>query len=186
MDTPREVMFDVFHKNWSISNKDLAAAIVLDKAVTSGKSPRELIEVRSSLSRFVVHVRPGENVYGWIAPYDKCVPRVLSLVKGSRKPHASSDIIAALAGKGASRMRASLDAHGSDGALFANMVARVSASSTTSPADSAELSLALFVVAGCSGDARQAAEYTLGLAQKLARTAMLRTELASDDTVPDQ
>ena len=186
MDTPREIMFDVFHKHWGISNKDLATAILLDQAVAGGRSPRELIEVRSTLSRLVVHVQPGENVYGWIAPFDQCVPRVLSLVKTSRKPHASSDIITALTGKSALRMRESLDAHGGDGALFANMVARVSGSSTTSTADSAELILALTVVTGCTGDARQATEYTLGLAQRLARTAMLRTELADGGPIPGE
>lgn len=178
MDTPREVMFDAFHKTWGISNKDLASAIVLDEAVTSGKSPRELIEVRSTLSRLVVHVKPGEGYYGWIAPFEQCIYRTMALVKASRKPHANADIITALTGAHAARMRAALDAYGEDGALFANMAARVSGSTTTTPADSAELALALFVVAGCTGDARQAAEYTLGLAQRLAQSAMMRTKLA--------
>ena len=180
MDTPREVMFDAFHKVWGISNKDLASAILLDQSANSGKSPRELIEVRSTLSRLVVHVKPGENFYGWIAPFDRCVTRSMSLVKGSRKPHANADIISALTGKQAARMRASLDAYGSDGALFANVAARVRESASTPPADSAELALALFLVAGCTGDAREAAEYTLGMAQRLAQAGMMRTKLAGD------
>ena len=181
MATPREVMFEEIYTNWAVSNKSLARAIVLHDSVTSGKSPLELIGVRSSLSRYVVHVQPGENIYGWIAPFEKVIPRVMSLLKQSRKPHGSDDIVDKLTGECSRVMRASLDAYGSDGALYANVAKRIRDGEMPNPADAAETALALFVVAGCLGDAREAARYTVDMMERLAMAAELRTRFSSDE-----
>lgn len=143
MGTPREVMFEKVYELWGVSNKALARAIVLHDSVTSGKSPLELIEVRSSLSRFVVHVEPGENVYGWIAPYEQSVPRVMALLKHAKRLNDSSSILSAMTGECAVAMRASLDEHGGDGALFANVAWRIASGEARSMADAAETALAL-------------------------------------------
>ncbi|MBQ9004660.1 MAG: FHA domain-containing protein [Eggerthellaceae bacterium] len=184
METPREVMFDLLQKRWHASNKDVARAIVLHESVTSGKAPVDLIETRSNLSRYVVHVEPGEGVYGWLAPYERSVPRVMGLVKKSKLPHGNADILAALTGEGAERMSASLDGFGGDGALYANVAERVSGSEVGGAADAAEVSLALFVVAGCTGDAREAARFALDMAKQRAMMRELRTNLSQDGDAP--
>ncbi len=181
MGTPREVMFEEIYLHWGVSNKALARAIVRHDSVTSGKSPVELIEVRSSLSRFVVHVNPGENVYGWIAPYEQVVPRVMALLKRSKKPHDSASILSALTGECAQAMRLSLEQHGDDGALFMNVARRIGEGEVSNNADAAETALALFVVAGCAGDAREAARYAVGMMDRLAMAAELRTRYASPE-----
>lgn len=181
MNTPREVMFEKIYEHWGVSNKALARAIVLHDSVTSGKSPLELIEVRSSLSRFVVHVNPGENVYGWIAPYDQSVPRVLALLKHSKQLNDNASILGAMTGECAAVMRASLAEHGGDGALFANVARRIGSGEVASLADAAETAVALFVVAGCSGDAREAARYAIDMMRHLAMAAELRTQAPLGD-----
>lgn len=185
METPREVLFRTMQEAWSISNKDLARAILLESSATSGKSPQELIEVRSSLSRFVVHVQPGECTYGWLAPYERSVPKVMGLLKRSRKPHASADIVGVLAGRGAADMRAALDACGLDGALYANASERFSREGAVSIADASELLLSLFTVTGCSGDPAVAAEYSIALAGKFAAGSALKTALPIESAAVD-
>ena len=184
METPREVLFRTMQEQWAISNKDLARAILMEGSVTSGKSPQELIEVRSSLSRFVVHVQPGECTYGWLAPYEQGVPKVMGLMKRSKRPHASHDIVAALSGDAAGDMRASFEAHGMDGALYANVSERLSRERAASAADASELITALFVVAGCAGNPTIAAEYAIGLASKLSAASALKTALPAE-SAPD-
>ena len=181
MGTPREVMFEEVYAHWGVSNKALARAVVLHDSVTSGKSPLELIEVRSSLSRFVVHVDPGENVYGWIAPYGQSVPRVMALLKQAKRLSDSASILSAMTGECAAAMRASLDEHGSDGALFANVARRIGSGEVGNLADAAETAVALFVVAGCTGDARQAARYAIDMMRHLAMAAELRTQVPMSD-----
>ena len=61
METPREIMFRAF-SDWGISNKELASLLLRRDSVTKGKAPIEQIETRSSLSRYVVHVQPGDYV----------------------------------------------------------------------------------------------------------------------------
>lgn len=180
METPREVLFRTMQENWAISNKDLARALLLEQAATSGKSPQELIEVRSSLSRFVVHVSPGEYTYGWLAPYEESVPKVMGLVKRSRRPHASADVVEALAEQGAADMRTAFDAHGLDGALYANVSGRFAQMGAESAADASELLLWLFVVAGCSGDPARAAECAVARAGSLAAASALKTALPAE------
>ena len=176
METPREVLFRTMQEKWAISNKDLARAILMEESVTSGKSPQELIEVRSSLSRFVVHVQPGEYTYGWLAPYEQSIPKVMGLVKRSKRPHSSLDIVSALS-DAAIDMRASFEAHKLDGALYANVSERFSREGAISAADASELMMALFVVAGCSGNSTAAAEYAIGLASRLSAASVLKTSL---------
>lgn len=185
METPREVLFRIMQEEWGVSNKDLAKAILLDESVTSGKSPQELIEVRSSLSRSVVHVAPGECTYGWLAAYDVSVPRVLGLVKQSKQPHSSDDMVGVLSGSARDDMRASLDAHGLDGALYSNMCSRFVQAGNLGAADLAELLLSLFVVAGCSGDPATAATFTTGLANRMAASSALKTSLPSEVIVQE-
>lgn len=175
METPREVLFRTMQEQWAISNKDLARAILMEGSATSGKSPQELIEVRSSLSRFVVHVQPGEYTYGWLAPFDQSVPKVMGLVKLSKRPHSSHDIVWVLSAIASNDMRASFDAFGLDGALYANASERLSREGALSEADASELMMALFVVAGCAGSPATAAEYAVGLANKLSASSALKT-----------
>ena len=179
METPREVLFRTMQENWGVSNKELARAILMEGSVTSGKSPQELIEVRSSLSRFVVHVQPGECTYGWLAPYEQSIPKVMSLIKRSKRPHASCEIVSVLSGAAAD-MRASFEAHRLDGALYANVSQRFSRGDALSEADAAELMTALFVVAGCSGSPTTAAEYAIGFASKLSAASALKTSLPAE------
>ncbi len=179
METPREVLFRTMQENWAISNKDLARAILMEGSVTSGKSPQELIEVRSSLSRFVVHVQPGEYTYGWLAPYEQAVPRVMVLIKRSKRPHSSRDIVSALS-DAATDMKASFEAHKLDGALYANVSERFSREGVVSAADASELMVALFVVAGCSGSSTSAVEYAIGLANKLSAASALKTSFPAE------
>ena len=180
METPREVLFRVMHDSWAISNKDLARAILMEEAVTSGKSPQELIEVRSSLSRFVVHVHPGEYTYGWLAPFESSVSKVMSLVRRSKKPHSSADIVLVLAGEAARDMRVAFDAAGLDGALYSNAVELFARKDVLSTADASELLLSLFVVAGCSGSPVQAVEYAVSAADRMAGAAALRTAMPDE------
>ena len=177
METPREVLFRTMQETWAISNKDLAHAILLEDSVTSGKSPQELVAVRSSLSRFVVHVQPGEYTYGWLAPLNESIPKVMALVKCSKRPHASADIIQVLGGRAADDMRASLDGFGLDGALYTNVSARFANDTVASPADVSEVLLTLFVAAGCLGDVAQAAQCAVSTADRLAAAMALRTAL---------
>lgn len=181
MNTPREVMFEELYRHWGVSNKALARAIVLHDSMTSGKSPLELIEVRSSLSRYVVHVEPGENVYGWIAPYEQSVPRVMALLKRSKGPNDSRSILDMMTGACAACMRTSLDERGGDGALFANVARRIGSGEMRNLADASETAVALFVVAGCTGDAREAARYAINMMRRLALAAELRTQTALGD-----
>lgn len=181
MATPREVMFEKVYEHWGVSNKALASAIVLRDSVTSGKSPLELIEVRSSLSRFVVHVGPGENVYGWIAPYEQSIPRVIALLKRSRRLNDNASILNMMTGECAEAMRASLAEHGGDGALLANVARRIGGGEVANLADAAETAVALFVVAGCSGDAREAAGYAIDMMKRLAMAAELKTQASLGD-----
>lgn len=186
METPREVLFRTMHEHWAINNKDLARAILMENSVTSGKSPQELIEVRSSLSRFVVHVKPDEYTYGWLAPFEQSIPKVMGLVKRSKRPHASRDIVDVLSGAAADDMRASFEAHGMDGALYANVVNRLSREGVASVADTSELITALFVVAGCSGNPTTAAEYAIGLANRLSVASALQTALPEETQSDNQ
>ena len=179
METPREVLFRTMQETWAISNKDLAHAILLEDSVTSGKSPQELVEVRSSLSRFVVHEQPGDYTYGWLAPFDASVPKVMGLIRQSKRPHMSTDIINALAGRAAADMRASLNAYGLDGALYANVSNRFARDEAASAADISELLLNLFVAAGCLGDPAQAAECAIATANRLAATSAFKTTMAA-------
>lgn len=167
-----------------ISNKDLAHAILLEDSVTSGKSPRELVEVRSSLSRFVVHVQPGEYTYGWLSSLDISVPKVMSLVKRSKRPHAGADIVQVLAGQAAADMRMALDGHGLDGALYTNVSERFSNDNAISDADKSELLLSLFTAAGCLGDPAKAATCAVTVANRLAASSALKTALPVQIDVP--
>jgi len=179
METPREVLFRTMQEKWTVSNKELARAILMGESVTSGKSPQELIEVRSTLSRFVVHVQPGECTYGWLAPYEQSVPKVLGLIKRSKRPHSSHDIVSVLSDTTAD-MRASFEAHMLDGVLYANASERFSREGALSAADASELMTALFVVAGCSGSPTTAAEYAIGLASRLSAASALKTSLPAE------
>jgi len=183
METPREVLFRTMQEAWAISNKDLAHAILLEDSVTSGKSPQELVEVRSSLSRFVVHVQPGEYTYGWLAPLNTSIPKVMALVKRSKHPHSSADLVRTLGGQGAADMRAALDAYGLDGALYTNVSARFASDTAASPADVSELLLTLFTATGCLGDVVQAAQCAISVADRLAASAMLKTALPSQANI---
>ena len=40
METPREVLFRTMQEKWTVSNKELARAILMEESVTSGKSPQ--------------------------------------------------------------------------------------------------------------------------------------------------
>lgn len=180
MDTPREVMFQVLRDRWSISNRDLALAILREESVTQGKSPQELIQVRSSLSRYVVHVQPGDYTYGWLAPFETSVPKVMGLIKRSNNAHENVDIIGFLAGPACKMMCDSLEERGLDDSLYANVASRFTDEGNGNPADLAELQVALFVVCGCLGDPVKATEYTVEAARRLASAAALRTSLATD------
>ncbi len=181
MNTPRETLFEEINAHWGINNKELARAIVKRDSATSGRSPLQLIEVRSSLSRSVVHVAPGENVYGWLAPYEQSVPRVMALLKRAKKLNGNDDILDKLTGDCAQSMRASLDAYGQDGALYQNTAARIRSGALASPADAAETALALFLVAGCAGNAREAARFVIDMMERLAMPAEMQTRFATDE-----
>ena len=177
MATPREVMFDVMGDQWNISNKDLASMILSDKAVTKGKSPLELAQVRSSLSRYVVHVQPGEYCYRWLAPFEVSIPKVVSACKHAETCSSNREIVEYLGGEGCRLMKTSLDEHGLDGALYANTAARIAAGDIKSDADAAELSVMLFVITGCLGDPAKAVETTMVTAKRYSGPAVLETAL---------
>ena len=177
MATPREVLFDVMGDQWGVSNKDLASMILSDKAVTKGKSPLELAQVRSSLSRYVVHVQPGEYCYRWLAPFETSIPRVVSACKHADACNSNREITEYLGETGASLMRASLDEHGLDGALYANTAARIAKGDIKSDADAAELSVMLFVITGCLGDPAEAVEKTMAAAKRYSGAAVMETAL---------
>lgn len=182
METPREVLFRVLRDQWGVSNKDLALAILREESVTQGKSPQELIQVRSSLSRYVVHVQPGEYTYGWLAPFDTSVPKVMGLIKRSQKNRSSTEIVAFLSGLGCDFMCDALDEYGLDDSLYANVAKRFTDEANGSMADLAELQVTLFTVCGCLGDPVKAAEHTVAAARKLAKSAALKTSLSSEAT----
>ena len=181
MATPREVLFRTLQDYWDINHKDLARALLMETSVTSGKSPQELIETRSTLSRCVVHVRPGDYTFGWLAPYKVSVRKVMGLVRVSRRPHSSSDMVRVLSGEAALDMRYALESYSLDGALYANAVDRFSREGAMNTADASELLLALFVVTGASGDPAAGVEYAISITNQIAVPLALKTDMASDD-----
>lgn len=181
---PRETLFHIMRSNWAISNMELARAVLLEKSVTNGKSPQELIEVRSSLSRYVVHVRPGEYTFGWLAQFDESVAKVMNLVKRSDRPHSDADIVSVLSGLATDEMRQAFDEAGLDGALFTNASKKFATSDSLSTAHAAQLLVALFVVAGCSGSPAEAVEFASNMADDLAGTDALQTALPTETPAP--
>ena len=176
METPREIMFRAF-SDWGMSNKDLAQLLVRRDSVTKGKPPIEQIETRSSLSRFVVHVRPGEYVYGWFLPFEESVPRVVARLKRLVSAELTNDDIVRDFVSIASDMRASLDSFGLDGALYANAQDRFVRLLDANAADAVEVSAMLLVVTGCTGNPREAVNAAVSKASQFAGAAALRTTL---------
>lgn len=176
METPREIMFRAF-SDWGISNKELASLLVRRDSATKGKSPIEQIETRSSLSRFVVHVQPGEYVYGWFEPFEQSIPRVTARLKRQVSSSLTNDDIVKGFVAIASDMRASLDSFKLDGALYANAQARFVRLLESNPADAVEVSTTLLVITGCTGNPREAVNAAVEKANRYAGASALRTTL---------
>ena len=176
METPREIMFRAF-SDWGISNKELASLLVRRDSATKGKSPIEQIETRSSLSRFVVHVQPGDYVYGWFEPFEQSVPRVTARLKRQVSSSLTNDDIVRDFVAIAADMRASLDSYRLDGALYANAQDRFVRLLDANPADAVEVSATLLIVTGCTGDPRSAVNAAVEKANRYAGASALRTTL---------
>lgn len=182
--TPREVLFDELKEFGNISNHDLAFMLLSSTINIEGKTPRQRVESKSWLSRYVVHVQPGENAGGWLAPYDESVPAIVSRCKKAQGRDADQALVERFGGSAAASMRAALEAYGRDGAIFSNMVGRILAAHIARTSDSAELLVRLFVVAGASGNPSIAVGQTLSSARRYLGNT-LATAMPTMHEIPD-
>lgn len=175
--TPREVFFSVMSDEWKISNTALAD-IILSPVSTDGseQSPREKAKSRSTRSRYVVHVKPGDGIYGWLPrSFDAVVPALMARCK---RKGSNQQIIDFFSGPAEHDMSTSLKEYKLDAALYENAVRDILVSEQINEADRAEALVRLFTVCGCLGNPQKAVQDALETIRKNTG-ATLKTQLPS-------
>ena len=138
------------------------------------------IESRSQLSRYIVHVAPGEMSEYFFKDFTRSSGSILSLIA---KRQTKGDVarvapmlVERYSGPSADAMRQALEAYGADGAVYRNALAHIETLDLKSPTQRALLYLMLFIVAGCTGDPHRAAQVVEDFAANYAGAAFQTVE----------
>ena len=138
------------------------------------------IESRSQLSRYIVHVAPGEMSEYFFEDFTHSSRQILSLIA---KRQAKGDVarvapmvVERYSGSAASEMGKALEAYGADGSVYRNALAHIETLELQNTTQRALLYLMLFIVAGCTGDPHRAAEVVGDFAANYAGAAFQTVE----------
>lgn len=163
--TPTSVMFEAFKEFGSLSYKDLAGIVLTDGPVYEGRSPRSRIHDKTWVSRYLVHAPLGTLPEVLFADYGASARAIANQLKAGRTHRTNNEIIDYFAGSAAAAMKQSLDAFSLDGAIYQNVLRRIVGMREEMEASVVDLLILHFLITGCTGDARRAADCTLEFAQ---------------------
>ncbi|HAM16302.1 MAG TPA: hypothetical protein DCP91_10720 [Eggerthellaceae bacterium] len=138
------------------------------------------IESRSQLSRYIVHVAPGEMSEAFFKDFTRSAPAVLALI-AQRQTKGDVARVAPLVaeryrGASADAMRQALEAYGADGSVYRNALSHIDSLPLENEVQRALLFLMLFIVAGCTGDPHRAAKVVHDFAANYAGAAFRTVE----------
>ena len=164
--TPTFIMFETLKDFGSLSYKDLAGIILTDRPVYDGRSPRSRIDDKTWVSRYLVHAPLGAVPEQFFTDFGTSARTLANQLKSGRgMQRTNGEIIDHFGFSVAETMKRSLDAYGLDGAIYLNVLRRIVGMRDEGEAAIVDLLLLHFLVTGCTGDARRAADYTLEFAQ---------------------
>lgn len=160
MDTPSSVLYADL-RSFGITNRDAAAVLLSDTVAYGSVPPRYRIDEKSFLSRKVVHAKPSETPP--LADLTVASLKLASTVLGSDKAsHSLTELLDHYAGPACRELAAALDAYGTpeSGSYYRNIVRRIRALQLPKESNRVTLLIMLFIIAGSTGDAFEAARLT--------------------------
>ena len=159
--SPSSVMYADL-KDFGLKNTEVALVLLAADRSYGGVPMRERISSRTQLSRSIVHVAPGEIDESFFNDFAQSTQAVLSRLVGILKKSGIANPSAAIAkhytGHAASEMQSALREYGIDDNLYRNVMAHIGRLEGLSEGDRAFLYLLQFVVLGCTGNPRRAAD----------------------------
>lgn len=170
--TPTEFVFEELRSQARLSNRDAAFMLLSNRAIYSGRSPRDRIGERTFLSREVVHVQPSRinpAVYGdFMNSAQTITAHIANSYGGGEKAY--RQIVERYSGPSGMRMVKLLNAYGYEGRIYANTTMRIRSMQLSNEGDRAVMVVLAFVATGCLADPRAASD----LVERFAREKLAR------------
>ena len=186
--SPSSIMYADF-KELGLKNRDVALVLFDTDRAFWNSSLRDRIESRTQLSRGIVHVAPGEfdiNLFRDFTQSSQTImSRMATRMRERRETEITRKIAERYAGPSARAMQTALREYGINDSMYRNAVLHVSNLGLVNEADRALLYLMLFVVAGCTGDPREAANVVERFAADRVGASFRTTEASFDSYEPD-
>ena len=169
MDTPTSLMYSDLRGFSGLTSRALAELIVSPRAQIGGKPVVPRLGEKTFLSRHVVHAVRGE------LPAHGDLPLATQLICTRMvKKHGEGSIVLVAQryrGEAARAMKLALAGVGADANVYSNAVARIQQTRGLSTDDRASLLVLLFIAAGATWDAGEAARIALGFMESTLGTA---------------
>ena len=182
--SPSSVMYADF-KDFGLKNNEVALALLDNDRSFGGVAMHERIASRTQMSRTIVHVAPG-GVDGYLFnDFAQSSQTILSRLVSLLRKDGAADPMAALAehfsGPAALEMQSALREYGIDDSLYRNLTGHIGQLANLSEADRTLLYVMQFVVVGCTGDPRQAADVVDAYSKNRIGAAFRTTVSVADD-----
>lgn len=166
--TPCGVLFEVLKKRGGINYQELASLILSGRPLADGRSPASRASDRTWVSRFVVHAPVGSLQEKYFRDFGSAALGIIARLKSNtRRAMTSEQVLDIVRGEGCDAMAAALAACHQDAQLYRNVLDRLLGGEGYTVDEHVEAIMVLFVAAGCSGDARRAAAYTVEYARSI-------------------
>lgn len=148
--TPCGALFETMKRYGGISHKDLARLVLSGRPLADGKSPLSRCDDRTWVSRFIVHAPVGSLQDRYFCDWGVAALRVSARLRSrDGKGLSAEEALSLITNQGGALMEQALRECHQDLALYRNVLER------------SELTMVLFVAAGCSANVKRACAYVL-------------------------
>lgn len=166
--TPCTVLFGVMKRCGKISYKELAGLILSGKPLSDGRSPVSRVNDRTWVSRFIVHAPAGSLQDAYFCDFGISSLRVVSRLKSKEgRGLTSKQVLELVCGPQGAAMQDALVACHQNVTLYNNVLERLKDGSHFSIDERAEVSMVLFIAAGCTANVQRAVSYALDFLQSV-------------------
>lgn len=149
-------------KSLGLSNRDAAVALLNTDKSFGDSTLMDRVDSRSMLSRFYVHVAPGEVPRGLFRDFSNSVQtlmgRIIAKSKKGRRNASALHLGELFSGEAAQDMQQALREYNIDDSVYRNALAYIDNLDIANGVDKDLLYFMLFIVTGCTGDPREGAK----------------------------
>ena len=159
--TPCGALFETMKRYGGISHKDLARLVLSGRPLADGKSPLSRCDDRTWVSRFIVHAPVGSLQDRYFCDWGVAALRVSARLRSrDGKGLSAEEALSLITNQGGALMEQALRECHQDLALY-HVLERLARGAGYSVEERSELTMVLFVAAGCSANVKRACAYVL-------------------------